>query len=179
MASKPRSVDLGPLYLQVGEDAARAGWTQHGSGADAGDVTRFEALMQKGRKHQERETEAAVDALLEPLREPEAPVLAQPGEIGDEIAHLWVGTGLRSEREVRVGLREALLPDTTVRLSESEGRLRIELACGAARVADWLDRKLPALARELGERLNRPLELVVSMAGGSVVAERRWPGDER
>jgi hypothetical protein len=42
-------------------------------------------------------------------------------------------------------------------------------------VADWIDRKLPALARELGERLSRDLELAVFLGDGSLVGARNWP----
>jgi hypothetical protein len=178
MASRPRCVDLGPLYLQVGEEARGADGAPTRDTADAADTARFDALMQKGRHHQQRETDAAADLLLEPLREPQAQLLPESDDIGRELAHLWVGTGLRSAREVRVGLRDALLPDTWVRLHESEGRLRIEFACASAHVAHWLVRRLPAVASNLGERLQRPLELHVSMNGAGV-GEHRWPGDPR
>lgn len=174
MATKPRQVDLGPLYLQVGEDEAPGGWTPPGTAIDANDVSRFESLMHRGRG-QDHHAELAPEELLGPLRGMEPAQLADTGDIGAEIAHLWVGTGLNSAREVRVGLREALLPDTSVRLCESQGRLRIEFTCESIRVADWIDRKLPALARELGERLSRDLELAVFLGDGSLVGARNWP----
>jgi hypothetical protein len=172
MASRPRNVDMGPMYLQVGEEAASQGFTP--AGADAKDVVRFESLMNRnGGGH--RHSEASPESLLGPLSPSEPAQLADTDDIGNEIAHLWVGTGLHSAREVRVGLREALLPDTSVRLHESQGRLCIEFTCGTHRVADWLDRKLPVLAREMGQRLDRPLELAVSMSNGAHVGTRHWP----
>jgi hypothetical protein len=66
-----------------------------------------------------------------------------------------------------------------VRLHESEGRLLIEFTCGTHRVADWLDRKLPALAGELGPRLNRPVTLAVIMSGGHCVGTHDWPEGAR
>lgn len=178
MATKPRPVDLGPMYLQVGEEEAPQGWTPPSTSADANDVSRFQALMQRGRG-QEREAQLPAEALLGPLRAAEPEQLADTGDIGAEIAHLWVGTGLHGAREVRVGLRDALLPDTSVRLCESQGRLCIEFTCATVRVADWLDRKLPTLARELGERLTRELELAVFLGDGRLVGEHRWSGDAR
>jgi hypothetical protein len=177
MAGKPRNVDLGPMYLQVGEDAGPQGPTTPGAAADAGDVARFESLLRRGGREQ-RQDEVAPESLLGPLLGTEPAPLGDAGEIGAEIAHLWVGTGLRSDREVRMGLRESILPDTSVRLCEAEGRLRIEFTCGTARVADWLDRRLPALARELGTRLSRPLELAVFLGDGGQVGARHWPGDD-
>lgn len=174
MATKPRNVDLGPMYLLVGEEDGPQGWTPPSTPVDTNDVSRFEALMHRDRGGQ-RHSELAPEALLGPLRAAEPDQLADTEDIGAEIAHLWVGTGLHGAREVRVGLREALLPDTSVRLCESQGRLRIEFTCETIRVADWLDRKLPVLARELGGQLSRELELSVSLGDGSLVGSRNWP----
>jgi hypothetical protein len=175
MASRPRNVDLGPMYLQVGVEAPAQGPTPPSQDSDAADVSRFESLMRKGREQQQRrESDSPADELLDPLRGPKPQGLAEPGDIGDEIAHLWVGTGQRGAREVRVGLRDALLPDTSVRLHESGGVLRIEFTCGSAHVANWLDRKSAVLARELGERLRRDVEIVSFMSDGSLVGSAQW-----
>jgi hypothetical protein len=171
MAAKPRNVDLGPMYLQVGEEAGAGRWLDPDAKASAGDVSRFEAIMNRGR---EQPAESAVEALPGPLG-PAPAELAQAGEIGAEIEYLWVGTGLASDREVRVGLREALLPDTAVRIHESEGRLFIEFSCGTARVGEWLARKLPVLTQDLGERLSRPVTMAVSMGDGTLAGSRDWP----
>ncbi|HVZ45039.1 MAG TPA: type III secretion HpaP family protein [Ramlibacter sp.] len=181
MSNRRRNIDLGPLYLEVGEEAGLPQSPTQESGADARDVARFESLMRRGggQGHGgDSSSDATPESLLAPLFGAEAQALADTGDIGDEITHLWVGTGLSSDREVRVGLRETLLPQTSVRLFESEGRLRIEFACETVRVAEWLDRRLDKLARELGERLGRDIELVLSMSDGSVVGEHRWPGAE-
>lgn len=174
MATRPRHVDLGPMYLQVGEEEAPQSWTPPKAAVDANDVSRFDSIMHRGRG-QEHQAEAVPESLLGPLHGTEPAQLADTEDIGAEIAHLWVGTGLHSAREVRVGLREALLPDTSVRLCESQGRLRIEFTCESIRVADWIDRKLPVLARELGERLSRDLELAVFLGDGSLIGARNWP----
>lgn len=174
MATRPRNVDLGPLYLQVGEENVPQSSESLARNADAGDVARFESIMHR-KRGQERRSEVTPEMLLASPLEPELAHLAEPHDICHEIAHLWVGTGLQSDREVRMALREALLPQTSVRLCEVHGRLRIEFTCATHRVADWLDRKLQVLARELGQRLERPLELAVFMADGSCIGERNWP----
>jgi hypothetical protein len=176
MAGRPRNVDLGPVYLQVGEDAGSQEPIASSADANVRDVARFESLMRRTGQ-QRQESDVPAEALLDPLRGPHAQQLAEADDIGNEVARLWVGTGMHSGREVRVGLREALLPDTSVRLFESDGRVRIEFTCGTSRVADWLDRKLAALAREIGERLQRPLELAVFMSGGNLVGTNHWPED--
>lgn len=177
MASRPRNVDLGPIYLQVGEAPAHEGWPGRNV-AEPADVGRFESILQRGgRRRHERDTPAEIVLPLVGAAEPEH--LADAEDIGAEIAHLWVGTGLHSQREVRIGLRQAMLPDTSVRLLEADGRLLIEFTCAGHRVADWLDRKLPVLAAALGERLQRQVELTVSMASGDRVGTFRWCGEPR
>ena len=175
MSNKPRNVDLGPIYLQVGQDGGTQDAAPPAGEADTVDVARFESLMHRSRERQQQETDAAVDMLLDPLAGSQPQELADASEIGDELAHLWVGTGLRSGREVRMGLRAALLPETSVRLHDSEGLLRVEFTCGTHRVAHWLLGKLPAVASELGERLARALEVAVFMGDGTLVGSRTWP----
>ncbi|HTH78703.1 MAG TPA: hypothetical protein VL593_06965 [Ramlibacter sp.] len=176
MAGRPRNVDLGPVYLQVGEDAGPKDAMPSDADANVRDVARFDSLMRRADRQRD-EADIPAEALLDPLRAPQVQHLAQADDIGNEVARLWVGTGMHSGREVRVGLREALLPDTSVRLFEADGRVRIEFTCGTSRVADWLDRKLAELARSIGERLQRPLELAVYMAGGNLVGTNHWPED--
>ncbi|MBC7602615.1 MAG: hypothetical protein H7255_08155 [Ramlibacter sp.] len=175
MATKPRNIDLGPLYMQVGEEEATQSWTPPAGAPDSNDVARFQALLHKGRRN--RQTEAPPDALLRAPGEPEPNELADTGDIGAEIEHLWVGTGLTSAREVRVGLRQSLLPDTSVRLHQTEGLLRIEFTCATNRVALWLQRKLPVLASDLGERLQHPLEISLFMGDGTLANRHTWSGD--
>jgi hypothetical protein len=177
MSGKPRNVDLGPIYLQVGDDGGAQSPAPSVADANAGDVSRFDSLMRRTGQQRE-DSEIPVEALLDPLRAPQVQQLAEADDISQEVARLWVGTGMHSGREVRVGVREALLPDTSVRLYESEGRVRVEFTCGASRVADWLDRKLVALARGLHERLKRPIELAVCMSQGNLVGTCNWPEDE-
>jgi len=174
-SSKPRSVDLGPMYLQVGQEESHHG--SQPAGADAGDVARFQSLL--GERRGRRSTDLPDDALQVPgpLEAPPA-VAIEDGEkdLCDEIAHLWVGTGLHSRREVRMALRESLLPDTSVHLFEAGSCLRIEFICGTLRIADWLVRRLPGLARNLGGQLDRELELSVVHGDGSIAGSLRWAG---
>lgn len=174
MASKPRNVDLGPMSLQVGGDSGAPAWSPPEGNANQGDVSRFDSIMNRHRGRG-RDEPAASEALSGELPEPELHQMASADDLGAEVAYLWAGTGLDSDREVRVGLRETLLPETAVRLCEDQGRLLIEFTCGQARVANWLVRKLPLLARTLGTKLDRTVELVVFMADGSVAGSCAWP----
>jgi hypothetical protein len=173
MASRARNIDMGPLYLQVGQEDGPQ-WTVPGNDAPTSDVTRFESLLKRDQRRHQELVEVSPEALLGALREPEAEPFGETGDVAAEVAHLWVGTGLRSGREVRVGLGQALLPDTSVHMFEAEGLLRIEFTCATHRVAAWLQRKLKPLAVELGGRLDRELELAVSMSDGSLVGSRKW-----
>ncbi|WP_048439643.1 type III secretion HpaP family protein [Caenimonas sp. SL110] len=178
MSSRSRNVDLGPLYLEVGEGGAASGTSRPAGAVDNRDISRFESLMHKGHgqgRHRHLEEAMAVG----PLQGMHHIPFADTEEIGAEIAHIWAGTGLHSAREVRVVLREAILPETAVRLCESNGRLRIEFTCGSNRVSDWLGRKLPGLASDLGARLDRELELVIFTKDSSITAECNWLKDSQ
>ncbi|MBC7599803.1 MAG: hypothetical protein H7238_12410 [Polaromonas sp.] len=174
MASRSRQIDMGPMYLPVGQDEVSQSWPAPRTSVQTGDVARFESLLKRDKGHQHHDVEMSPEALLATLRDPEPEPFGETGDIAAEVAHLWVGTGLRSGREVRVGLGQALLPDTAIHMFEASGLLRIEFTCATHRVASWLQRQLKALTSELGERLGRELELSVSMRDGSLVGCRTW-----
>lgn len=176
MSTRSRNVDLGPLYLEVGEGSAASGMSPSSGSVDSRDISRFESLMHQGHG-QGRHSHLQETVGVGPLQGLHHVPFADTEEIGAEIAHIWAGTGLQSAREVRVVLREALLPETAVRLCESNGRLRIEFTCGTHRVSDWLARKLPALAGDLGARLDREMELVIFTKDSSIAAECKWLRD--
>lgn len=174
MAKRPRNVDLGPMYMQVGEEDASSG---HGSSlppADPNSVARFQALMHR-KRHDTPPAPHTPETLDAPATWDGLPGFGDPDDLGAEIAHLWTGTGMQSEREVRMGLREALLPGTSVRLLEAGGRLRIEFTCAARTTAEWLGRRLPALSRALGQRLNRSISVAVYTTSGVLTDACEWP----
>ncbi|RYX93969.1 MAG: hypothetical protein EOO28_16420 [Comamonadaceae bacterium] len=175
-----RNVDLGPIYLPVGEEVGRDVQREPAVKADAAAVHRFNAILERHRRGRDGERrqqdEPTPEELLGSMAGVELESVADTDDVGAEIAHLWVGTGLRSGREVRVGLRESILPGASVRMHEVESRLAVDFTCANARVAEWLDRKLPVLARELGERLDRDIALSISMDDGRAVSSFAWNG---
>lgn len=178
-----RNVDLGPIYLPVGEEVVRDSRPTPGTRPDAAAVQRFNEILQRDRRrrqggHQRGDEDLAPEDLLGSVAGAETDSLPDPVDVGAEIAHLWVGTGLRSAREVRVGLRESLLPGTSVRMHEVEGRLCVDFTCSDHRIALWLDGKLPLLGQELGERLDRDMVLAITMDDGHAVSTFSWAGSE-
>jgi hypothetical protein len=147
--------------------------------ADRSDVDRLQAIMRRLPEH----ADMAAD-LPQPFPAPAALHDERPPleagdtvQIGAEIERLWVGDGTSGVRQVRVRLRRELLPDTSVRLFEEGGRLHVDMTVGSEPTCRWLSAQLPSLGAGLGERLGRPLRLVVrgvrAAAGGMTVFN--WP----
>jgi hypothetical protein len=181
VSDKPRQVDLGPMYLPLGEERQRP-VTPTPKAVPASrrdDVDRFRELMRRSPAAFVSPGLVAPVSLLA-RRDEDDPPHSDEGEhrgFIDAMERLWVSEGLHGEREVRIGLRNQILPDTAVRLRTLEGHLQIDLSCLDGRVARQLASQLESLARELGSRLDRPVVATVEHLDHGLLRSVSWfPG---
>ena len=85
--------------------------------------------------------------------------------LGDRMAEgierLMVGDGSSGNRQVRMELKDELLPGVSVVVQELEGRVQVDFICANEDSRQRLVAALEANARTLAERLNRPVLLRV------------------
>lgn len=168
MSARPREVDLGPIYLPVGEELPLAAWTREPGEARVADIARFDQLM--GRRGRPT-TDGSAGQHAQDSDWPWVPELADAARIDwadceansleSEIERLWISEGASGIREVRLGLRREVLPDTTVRLLRQETSLHVDIACGRPVLASWLRARAQAIATELADRLGRDVTVRV------------------
>ena len=181
MSDKPRQVDLGPMYLPLGEERQRP-VTPTPKAAPAGrreDIDRFRELMQRSSATFGSPGGVAPASLLARRDENDSPPSDGGKRLGfiDAMERLWVSEGLHGEREVRIGLRNQILPDTAVRMRTLEGHLQVDLSSLDGRVARQLAGQLESLARELGSRLDRPVVATVEHIDHGLLRSVSWiPG---
>lgn len=186
-----RPIDLGPMYMPLGDEPERRLLVEAQPGAARpGDVERFRAAM-KDEPQQlhspglpgpisllSRESvghpadHAAPDAQQRTPTDDEQ----QPGFV-EAIERLWVGEGLHSEREVRIGIRNDILPETAVRMRMSQGAIHVDLTCAEMPTAKWLAGQLEFLVSTLGSRLGGAVVATVEHVDRGVLRTVAWyPG---
>lgn len=181
MSEKPRQVDLGPMYLPLGEERPRTPDTVRKpvpSGRRE-DVERFRALMQRGVSGPlDAASGVAPLSLLARREDREPPAHAElrqdEGGLAAAMERLWVGEGLHGEREIRIGLRNSIVPDTAVRMRLVHSRLQLELSCVQAPVAHRMAGRLDELARDLGARLGRAVVASVEHIDHGLLRSVSW-----
>jgi hypothetical protein len=179
MSKKRVNVDTGTMHLPAGEDKLDGGGEVKVPKADPLQVDRFrDALDGRRAPHDAGFAEEGLEspfALLggsEPLRQ------AESSEVASAIERLWIGNGASGVREVRVKLGSSMLPGTSVRLYEAGGRLHVDLTADSDEVGRWLRSRLPALGRDISERLQRDVRVAVADSAGSAETgafEADWP----
>lgn len=181
MSDKPRQVDLGPMYLPLGQERQRP-VAPAAKAVPVGrreDVDRFRELMQRSPGALASPGGVAPLSLLARRDDSDPPPCGRgehPGLI-DAMERLWVSEGLHGEREVRIGLRNRILPDTAVRMRTLEGHLQIDLSSLDGRGARQLAAQLESLAHELGSRLDRPVVATVEHVDHGLLRTASWfPG---
>lgn len=75
--------------------------------------------------------------------------------LGSAVERLMVSDGSSGNRQVRMQLKDDLLPGVGVAIQELEGRLQVDFVCSVERSRQNLGRALPDLANTLAERLGR------------------------
>jgi hypothetical protein len=182
MTRRKVDVDLGLMSLPVGEDTRFDHRHFKQSGADPIGVARFRSVFDR-QSHKQHESEAGNNfpSPLSLLTEKDGTASVEAESVSADIEYLWgaIGDGVTGTREVVVGLRREILPETTIHLFEAGGRLQIELNVGKAATRMWLASELRNLTSGLGGRLNRPLRVLVTAMRGSdrSASSIDWPED--
>lgn len=82
-------------------------------------------------------------------------------QMGESIEQLMVDDGHNGSRQVRMQLKEEVLPGVTVAIQESEGRLRVDFICSVEASRLRLNVEAAAHAQTLAERLQRDVLVCV------------------
>lgn len=154
MSRKPRQVDLGPLYLPLGEDTGFA-IERTGLADDAG---RFAALLDAAPR-------GAGDRLAHSAGPPDEG--SSVSDLADHVQSMWERDGSGADTEVRVIPGKDVSPHTTLRLQVRSGMLHVDIHCDASANPAWFVPRLPPLARDLASRLRRPISVALFGPDGS------------
>ncbi|VTU27194.1 hypothetical protein H4CHR_01945 [Variovorax sp. PBS-H4] len=144
MTRRPRQVDLGPLYLPVGEDTGFA--TERTGLAD--DADRFAALLDVAPR-------SASDRLAHSAGPSDDG--ASASDLADHVQSMWERDTEGDDTEVRVIPGRDVAPHTTLRLQVRSGMLQVDIHCDGSANPAWFIPRLPSLARDLAARLQRPI----------------------
>ncbi|MDR6536942.1 hypothetical protein [Variovorax soli] len=146
MVRKPRQVDLGPMYLPLGEEdglaAERAGL--------ADDADRFAALLDAAPRSEGRRSSQTTASQDDG---------ASVSDLADHIHSMWERDPSGTDTEVRVIPGKDVAPHTTLRLQMRAGTLHVDIHCDASANPAWFIPRLPSLGRDLGSRLQRPISV--------------------
>ncbi|GAA4348401.1 hypothetical protein GCM10023165_34160 [Variovorax defluvii] len=155
MSGRPRLVDLGPLYLPVGEEVQRP--MERADLAD--DADRFAALLEAGRPGSAGDRAAQASA-----QKDDDPSVS---DLASHVQNVWDREASGTDGEVRVVPSKDLSPHTTLRLHGSCGTLHVEIHCDASANPAWFIPRLPSLGRDLASRLQRPVCVALFGPGGA------------
>ena len=97
--------------------------------------------------------------MAEPSRPGLPPEFELSAQIGSSIERLMVDDGQHGQRQVRMALKDDLLPGVTVVIQELEGRLQVDFICGVESSRLRLNQAAPEQARTLADRLRRDVLL--------------------
>ncbi|HSV47685.1 MAG TPA: hypothetical protein VLJ58_17990 [Ramlibacter sp.] len=92
---------------------------------------------------------------------PAAAPAAWSGQIGDAVQSLMVGDGSSGNKQVRMELKDDVLPGVTVTVQELEGRCQVDFICAVEESRLRLNAAAPSQAQLLADRLARPVLLRV------------------
>lgn len=98
--------------------------------------------------------------LPDPAPTASAPPAPRVAELAEALAErIMVGGADGGRREVRVALKQEVLPRTELRIYEVEGALQVDFHCDDPSTQAWLAQSLAPLAEQLGQRLRREVRL--------------------
>ena len=97
--------------------------------------------------------------MVKPSRPERMPEFELSAQIGNSIERLMVNDGEHGQRQVRMELKDDLLPGVTVVIQELEGRLQVDFVCSVESSRLRLNQAAPEQARTLAERLGRDVLL--------------------
>jgi hypothetical protein len=157
MTRKSRQIDLGPMYLPVGEDT---GFAIERTGL-AADADRFAALLEVApRCADERLARSSLSA----------DDGASVSDLADHVQAMWERDAGGADTEVRVIPGKDVSPHTTLRLQVRSGTLHVDIHCDASANPTWFIPRLPSLARDLASRLRRAIVVALFGLDGARIA---------
>lgn len=159
------------LDVSVPDLGARAGQQERPGGgsrqllADAQDRQRFEQSLASASPEDAPDGERSLPSPLDllgghrpavasaPRMEPAMPAF-DAGRLGDTLSRLMVGDGRSGGRQVRMALKDDVLPGVSVVIEEVDGRLQVDFICSVEdsrlKLVQALPEQAPVLARRLG-----------------------------
>jgi hypothetical protein len=180
MSIRSIEVDLGPMHLQVGMFQDQRQMQDADATCCDQDADRFRTLLSNRRSNSnDMREEMEAD-------QTEAEVSFRPvwndNQISEEIEYLFGSLGdgptVDSKRQVFVGVRRDILPETDIRILEEEGRLHVNIISANPDVQRWVAFSLKKLARAIGQKLARPMRLTLSSqpSDAGIISSTTWPG---
>ena len=169
-----RRIDLSLALPQSSAQPSLGDSSRHGEGAATasdGDVRRFQAALADAQAPADAKAmaEGAAPKIGAPFALPgwggAMPELAQRGEaslaLEPLLERLMVEDRLGGGRQVRMELKDEVLPGVSVLIQEAGGRLQVTFVCRLEPPRERLTRLAPEQARALAERLGREVLLQV------------------
>lgn len=147
--------------------------------ADGGAARRFDDMMRDrdGAGRDGDRTAASPFDLFRPMPTPlasaNAPEAAAPPpsadlrEIVEVVAERMLVADTETGQEVRIQLKDSVLPGVEIRIRQQEGRIVVEFVCANADSARFLTGQQDGLAALLGERLQTAAEVTITTADGT------------
>jgi len=169
MIGNKSEVNLGLVSLPLGDERRDSAPPRVGRDASPEDVARLQALLGPS-EHPPDSGGHLQHAELErtPLANDEGTLAERHlnhERVGEALALLCQAGNPGCARVLRLNLHADILPDTVLQIVDTGACLRIDLEVGCAATRKWLASRLPDLAEQLGQRLQRPLRLCVSGVG--------------
>ena len=162
------NLDLSMAGLRTDVAGTRAGstGTQERGTADPEAEKRFQAALSDESTTTQPPDEASTTDLYSLFRAPpaSAPSLAPEAmtrhaelskSLISEVGRLMVGEGSGGGRQVRMELKDDVMPGVTLAIEERDGRLQVDLICSVESSRIRLNEALPSLASTLARRLGR------------------------
>lgn len=138
---------------------AGTGGSQNRPDADAGARERFEQALKAGAENPaQAQTPSAPFSLFgAPKAETPAPPAdtALSRRVGEAVEKLMVGDGSSGNKQVRIELKDDVLPGVSVTVQELDGRLQVDFTCSVESSRIKLNAAAPGQAQELAQRLRR------------------------
>lgn len=161
MSGRSKSVDLGPISLPLGESPTLDG--MEGSAVLQRDVQKLNRLLKAGMSNHGLDKNTQTQSLSQPsglhaCHPKEIDAMTTLVEHMDKLAQT---SQIEGRREAHLSIRETLLAEAKLTAFEEDDRLIFEIRIGNEASFNWLSGKLPWLVRYVGERLNRPLRVIV------------------
>jgi hypothetical protein len=100
-----------------------------------------------------------------PADAPQTETQERVNDIQEAVARLLVSDASRGPAEVRIRLKDELLPGTEIRVRENSGRLEIDFVASDPESANWVAAQAETIAGELSRRLRREVRLRVQREG--------------